>query len=452
MKLSKYNASTWLFVVVISSTFVFYQIFSVGEVTADPVFWISNLLLSAYCLGAVLSPHGSAVSLYRCYYLFYFIFFGLIPPIEYKLGLVYWGGSGKILDYYPTTMLLGLASILFFQIGYTLFRSGANSDTNFPRQDRNPVRTRSWILISLSALSVLTIYAYNGFSIVSVFVRSGEFTTRADISQMFWLVYQYFIFPVPCLALVAYLFFGRRNLFTTLLLVTLFIIGNPATGMARFQAAAFYIAVLLAASSGIWKNRFALILLLFTGLFVIFPFLDNFRAFSVDRFRFDVSWEFLTEGHFDTFQSVARVISDGTITYGWQIVGAALFFVPRSIWPSKPIGSGAYTADLSNLEFSNISMNLIGEGYINFGFFGAALISCCAGILCARLDSIARIQLSKRSSPFMMFYSFGPGMIFLVLRGDLLSAYAYTAGLCGAGLIIARVSIFRKSRHRYTST
>lgn len=79
------------------------------------------------------------------------------------------------------------------------------------------------------------------------------------------------------------------------------------------------------------------------------------------------------EGHFDSYQSILSVLNSEIITYGNQLLGVLLFWVPRSIWSNKPIGSGAFMAEITNLDFSNISMNYFAEGYINFGVFGMFL-------------------------------------------------------------------------------
>jgi len=45
---------------------------------------------------------------------------------------------------------------------------------------------------------------------------------------------------------------------------------------------------------------------------------------------------------FDSYQNFAIVFFEDFITYERQLLGALLFWVPRSIWPNKPIGSGAF--------------------------------------------------------------------------------------------------------------
>ena len=60
---------------------------------------------------------------------------------------------------------------------------------------------------------------------------------------------------------------------------------------------------------------------------------------------------------------------------GKQLLGAMLFFIPRSIWPSKPIGSGATIAIYQRQSFKNISCPIIGEAIINFGIIGVIIFA-----------------------------------------------------------------------------
>jgi hypothetical protein len=112
------------------------------------------------------------------------------------------------------------------------------------------------------------------------------------------------------------------------------------------------------------------------GVFTVFEFLDKFRYFSYESnksFDFKINFNFLKKGHFDAYENFVRAIEIDFITYGDQLQGALLFFVPRFLWKDKPIGSGAALAEKSNYNFGGISMPFIGEGYVNFGTIGSFL-------------------------------------------------------------------------------
>ena len=83
-----------------------------------------------------------------------------------------------------------------------------------------------------------------------------------------------------------------------------------------------------------------------------------------------------------------KYVEEFGISWGNQLLGAILFFVPRSIWPSKPLGTG-HTAivALDQHYFSNVSAPLIAEGYVNFGIVGVVLFALAAGWIFRKLDS-----------------------------------------------------------------
>ncbi|MDE8650479.1 hypothetical protein [Novosphingobium album (ex Liu et al. 2023)] len=98
---------------------------------------------------------------------------------------------------------------------------------------------------------------------------------------------------------------------------------------------------------------------------------------------------YLESGDFDGLQSIQNAIiyhdSKGT-TNGRQIISAALFFVPRSIWSEKGEPTGAITSKAAGFEFNNISQPLPSEFYVDFGIYGAAALSLLLGFGIARLD------------------------------------------------------------------
>jgi len=125
---------------------------------------------------------------------------------------------------------------------------------------------------------------------------------------------------------------------------------------------------------------------------------------------------------------LTRSIQSNFVTWGEQLLGSIFFYIPRSIWPSKPIGSGAALSQLESLDFSNISMPLIAESFINFHMIGIVVFSIVCGGGAAYLDSFYWKSQNK-SGVTKLFYLFLLGMFLFILRGDLLSSFAYTISL-----------------------
>ena len=74
-------------------------------------------------------------------------------------------------------------------------------------------------------------------------------------------------------------------------------------------------------------------------------------------------------------------------------------------------------------------MPFMAEGYVNFGFLGVALFMFILGIILNSLDSKYWNNKFEKSTPFTIYYSMLIGLVFFIMRGDLLSSYSYTFGI-----------------------
>ncbi|GAB3421222.1 hypothetical protein GCM10027516_18380 [Niabella aquatica] len=145
--------------------------------------------------------------------------------------------------------------------------------------------------------------------------------------------------------------------------------------------------------------------------------------------------------NFDSYQNFALIVSEDMITWGRQLLGVFLFWVPRSIWLNKPIGSGALLGEQLNFSWTNISANYFAEGYINFGYVGILLFVIILSAFNAKLDNMYwRYAVNINHNFFKIFYYVLLGMIFFILRGDLLSSFAFTIGYLIAIFIVFKVT------------
>lgn len=138
----------------------------------------------------------------------------------------------------------------------------------------------------------------------------------------------------------------------------------------------------------------------------------------------------MTHGDFDGFQmsviGVRYVIQQGH-TWGEQILSALFFFVPRSIWPDKTLGTGAMLANNEQFSFINLSSPLFLEAYIDFSFMGVIALSALAGALIARAEKLINNQNAPQHYVLASIacISFMP----IILRGSLLSVIAPIASI-----------------------
>jgi len=204
---------------------------------------------------------------------------------------------------------------------------------------------------------------------------------------------------------------------------------NPMSSP-RYVCLSVYGTIIMALVPTNWK-RFdvfaALVLPVF--LVTVFPILGVTRnAESMDRgFRVEAD-SFLVNGlarnpDFDAFQmgvnAQSYVASNGH-TFGRQLIGAAFTFIPRQIWPDKPLPSGAIVGAAAGYQNLNLSMPLPAELWIDFGLLGVvaggAFFGVFLGAIGRRLASWRRQGVGNALTGVSLLALW---LQFIVLRGSL---------------------------------
>jgi oligosaccharide repeat unit polymerase len=311
---------------------------------------------------------------------------------------------------------------------------------------KNKIGYKSCVLLLLiSSCSFLLVFQSNNYSILAMIIRGGDLLNviepaSTDASPTKWLIINNFIRPTAMMCFFYYAISPHHNRFIYYLLMLLAVVTCFPTGMPRFAAAAMYIPfMLLIFKYTRKKNVFSLMFIL--GLLVVFPFLDIFRVFSEDaNVEIGLNFDMFLEGHFDSYQNFALIVSHNIITYGRQLLGVIFFWMPRSIWDNKPIGSGAFAAEKLNFTFDNVSANYFAEGYVNFGLIGIFLFLIVLAYATARLDALYwKYAAGSRYNYFSVLYTISLGFLFFILRGDLLSSTAYAFGFVFSAMLVYKV-------------
>ena len=147
-------------------------------------------------------------------------------------------------------------------------------------------------------------------------------------------------------------------------------------------------------------------------------------------------------GDFDAFSQVANGITQvdrGGFPYMRQILGSALFFVPRSVWPSKPRDTGVEIADMMGLRFQNLSAPWVLEAYANLRIPGILAVGFILGYFLTKQDLIGKNNLRS-----MLLSSLFFGTLFIILRGSLLQATGKITFSVALILFLTRNSNLRK--------
>ncbi len=183
-------------------------------------------------------------------------------------------------------------------------------------------------------------------------------------------------------------------------------------------------------------------LTLVSSVLVILPLLNAFR-------RKGASWsippaeEYLASGDFDAFSQLVNGIeylrSTG-VSVSNQFLGPLLFFIPRSVWPDKPLDTGRLLGLYKGYTFTNLSAPLWVETLISFSLVGLAIIFYLIG------RSFYKFDLRFESGAYSQMPLYFPATIYLViiLRGSLLQA--------SAALVFLILSTFALARLQKTKT
>lgn len=117
--------------------------------------------------------------------------------------------------------------------------------------------------------------------------------------------------------------------------------------------------------------------------------------------------------------------------WGNNLLSAALFFVPRSIWPTKAERSDLVVANAIGYRQKNLSSAYWSEGYMAFGLPGLALLLLMYGFASRSLEHryvLARLQGQiTAAGPLALIVPFWGAYQFYFLRGNLITAVGYSA-------------------------
>ena len=166
---------------------------------------------------------------------------------------------------------------------------------------------------------------------------------------------------------------------------------------------------------------------------------DRTVLFSIIR---DYKDNFLKSDYdaYSMFLVSIKYVSLNGITWGKQLLSVALFFIPRNIWPSKAIGSGATAIrTLRTAKVSNISCPIFGEAYINFGIIGVFLFAIIVSLFINKIDLLYWNSERSNNSTITNLYPFFVLFILMIFRGDLLNSYSWLLGYIVVLLLIRLV-------------
>lgn len=341
-------------------------------------------------------------------------------------------------------------AILLFIIIYILFKNiWCERFKNKKRRYRkfNNIDLIMNLSFIFSILCSLSIIYMTGF--FNLFARSSNVVNIGSSALALIIENTFRAFPVISFA-IHYIYKDINNKYYSKLQIIIIIffgiMVNFPTGLPRFQMAAVYLGCFLIIKKK-FKSKIIFKYMIIFGLLFIFPLINIFRHNTfADLVNLNISMPNPTEdfikGDFDSYSMLARSFIYTKlygITWGRQLFGSVLFFIPRSIWNSKAIGSGATIGESFGWTFTNVSCPYIGEAVINFGWIGIIVFAIALAYFIIKLSCSYEKLLNidyEEVTLIRVIYPFIIGFVFFIMRGDLLSSLAFTVGFCIPAIVL----------------
>lgn len=403
---------------------------------SDSFFLLLSIINSTISIWCLFSDHERPYTIHKLVNLFILLFFVYANAIQYANGSIVsslWLSFSK--NEYQTFQIIVLFILLLFNLCYYI-----TIKTHVFAIKHNEYTVNQTALILVATAASLIVLRHYRANISELFIRGfeGEANIVLFENSSSSLLFEKFLRVFPIISfIIASLSNTSRSVKVYLFILA--IITVFPTGLARNAIIMYWLPCILIYFHFLdRKNVFVVLLLI--GILVLFPFMESFRRFNGQITTEFISLNYLDTMSYDASQEFMAAIKMHAITYGKQLLGALLFFVPRRFWPTKPIGSGAFIAQ-SQFAFSNISMPFWGEGYVNFGWFGILLFTLLLSFFAARMDYV--FWETKKNNIINVssgYYYIILGAVLFIMRGDLMSSFAYLAGVLVAFSLITKVT------------
>lgn len=382
-------------------------------------------------------------------FVFYFIF--LAGFVQFRSGKFPWGAV-HVQEDITSALLLIIVSLTAYWIGYRPFSSSLVQKTKLGVRTkfRINVTAKRWkILLIVFSISLVAFFFVSGFSIRDLASSRTEFAILvAELGVRSQFIYVVLRSPSAAMLLLALLILwtwkvtnraDRRTERLLLLIIAICLALNSPFVHSRAWAGAVYVSsvIILALIYRPHRERM-LALLVSLAVFPLFILSSVFRHPRTEGWGF--VWAGLTSGGFDAFSQIVntyKYVDVHGLRWGYQLLGALFFWVPRSFWPEKPLGTGYMVHDALGFSFLNVSGPLWAEMYINFGVIGIFVGFFILGRISYSFDRrIAELRGSLFSPVFHAVAWFFVAYQWILLRGDLITFTSYFVPFLACLLIL----------------
>ena len=392
------------------------------------------------------------------YVIFNYLFFFIAPVFQISsLSLVNSRFPNDFIFNSSSVITANILIILFnitFFLSYIYFKKKSRINSLVLYEE--PIFSKHSTIAILTILLLCTLVVWFNYEYVITNIFESIYITNAkseSVSSL--LLRKKFLFFLPMAGVVASIsYLKEKNKLSTntivificllIFIIMLFFLKNIFTEK-RNTLGPIYIALIYLFYPKFLNSNSKFFLFLFLSMVVMFPLMSSLTHIdaTLDQIiekpnllyesflRFGTISGAFESLHYDAFSNILATleyVEINGISWGYQLLGVFLFFIPRSIWLSKPTSTGEligeYLMNTTPRNYSNLSNAIVSEGYINFGFFGVVILAI---ILAYFIVKFISWMISKNYfKEFISFY-FALHLLFL-LRGDLTNGVSYFVG------------------------
>jgi hypothetical protein len=365
------------------------------------------------------------------FWVFSYVFFGLAPTVQIRADRM----PTTTLDLDPTldgpTAALAMGGVVSFAIGFAFAHRNSGRALRPPKT--HAIHRGRLVLLTIAGFAA-TGYYLSRVGPANLFTSRAEF---GDIENQLWpdptvgaIVGAASAVPILIAA------HGWWNItrdaprksagriVATVLTGVSLLVTNPVSS-ARYHFGVIWGSFLGPLGAYSTRRRTSLTMIgIIVGLLFLFPIADLFRRRdTVNAIRTGFLTEYEGNGDYDAFGQLsnALLMTETTpLQPGRQLIGLLLFWVPRSIWPDKPNGTGVVLAEFRGYNFTNLSAPIWAEMLVNFGVLGVLVLSGLVAVGLGRLDrnysATGAYGVGAIAAAVLPFY------LLILLRGSLLQA------------------------------
>lgn len=447
----------FLFVVLLATVLMIVK--SKKHVQADSIIVATFVLNIGFSIfNIMMAVNRNPFSLNMMFWIFNLFFFGAAPLLQYLTDIYAWNLDPHNNEVFFVNILILLWSVVYYvcqNLGANtrikIFSSKCTRQNSQVRYEYYIRKNRLCIFLVASMLIMIYNILFVGFENLIFRDGSQSITNNATLNLLLTHGFNNLLLFTAAF-FVIYVKKTKKMKLSLLIALMCLVISCFPTGIPRNMAASFYAGLFIIIYDKTRRGRwFSLVLL--GGLILIFPAINIFRYsfdgadISIIKLMKDAFQNAYLEGHFDAHQmiiSIDRYIGKFGYEFFGQILGALLFFVPRSIWPGKPVGTGhTVISGLDQFDFTNVSAPLVGEFYIGFGMVGVIIGAMILSWIISKLDRKYWREENELSA-IRVIYPFSMFMFFFMLRGDLMSSWAYTFAQIVVGYVIWKILVGKR--------